>query len=168
MTKSEDELEEYLNSLEVEEERSPPKSKVMKVKSNDVLDEVDQLLNDPDLDMDFNSSSKPQKLSNNNIPVKKCAVVYIGSGFSPSSQRSCPKMRCSKCDCSVVSFNNFEWDTTIDYLFLRNNYPDFTRLKPMLKSKTDSLAYACQCSSISLIDQIPVNKAIFKWFCASH
>lgn len=44
-------------------------------------------------------------------------------------------MRCTSCDFKVVSFDDFEWDRSTDYLFLRNNAPEFERLKSNLNRK---------------------------------
>ena len=49
--------------------------------------------------------------------------------------RTCDKMRCTSCDFKVCSFDNFEWHKDTDYLFLRNNAPDYERLKSHLDPK---------------------------------
>ena len=44
--------------------------------------------------------------------------------------RVCENMHCTDCDNSVVSFDDQKWNTSgCDYLFFRNNYPDYSRLK---------------------------------------
>ena len=43
--------------------------------------------------------------------------------------RICDRLHCTSCDNKVVSFDNFEWHKSCDYLFFRNNYPDFSKLK---------------------------------------
>ena len=36
----------------------------------------------------------------------------------------CDSIRCTKCDCKVISFNDRTWEGDgVDYLFFRNNYP---------------------------------------------
>ncbi|KAL5260969.1 hypothetical protein ACHWQZ_G006867 [Mnemiopsis leidyi] len=168
-----EEMDAFLKSLEEEEEGStksqkqPPKRKTKPV--NDPLaDDLDSILNDPDFETDRRKSEKPTKLQRN--PPKKCSVVYIGKKESPISQVSCPNIRCMKCDCGVVCFNDFDWDGNIEYLFLRNNYPDFERLKSRLKPVKGVFAYACQCNSVSVNKQTSVNsvKNSLKWFCGSH
>ena len=50
--------------------------------------------------------------------------------------RSCDRLRCTECDFVVVSFAGYSWSTNVDYLFLRNNSPDFEKLKAKLLSRT--------------------------------
>ena len=49
--------------------------------------------------------------------------------------RACDNLRCTDCDFKVATFDNYSWDTTTDYLFLRNNAPDFYKLKAKLCPK---------------------------------
>lgn len=49
--------------------------------------------------------------------------------------RSCDTLRCTSCDFKVASFDDFDWESSTDYLFLRNNAPDFDRLKSKLTRK---------------------------------
>lgn len=55
--------------------------------------------------------------------------------------RACDKLRCTSCDFKVCSFDNFEWHSDTDYLFLRNNVPDFHRLKSNLAPKNGVYIY---------------------------
>ena len=41
-------------------------------------------------------------------------------------------MRCTSCDFHVMWFDNYSWSDSCDYYFLRNNVPDFGRLKRKL------------------------------------
>ena len=50
--------------------------------------------------------------------------------------RACDKLRCTDCDFKICMFDNFVWDSATDYLFLRNNIPDFSKLKSKLKPKS--------------------------------
>ena len=49
--------------------------------------------------------------------------------------RVCDKLRCTSCDFNVVILNEYEWQGDCDYLFFRNNIPDFDKLKCKLKRK---------------------------------
>ena len=51
------------------------------------------------------------------------------------SCRACDRLHCTSCDNKVVTFDDFKWDDSLGYLFFRNNYPDFDRLKPSLKPR---------------------------------
>ena len=59
----------------------------------------------------------------------------LTSDFLFLNSRSCDKLRCTSCDFDVVAFDNFEWCQDCDYLFFRNNIPDFQRLKSKLTLK---------------------------------
>lgn len=48
--------------------------------------------------------------------------------------RVCDRLHCTTCDNKIVTFENFEWNSSCDYLFFRNNYPDFSKLKSKLIS----------------------------------
>mgnify|MGYP002804267457 CR=1 FL=1 len=49
--------------------------------------------------------------------------------------RTCDQLRCTSCDFQVVSFDNYKWHSSCDYLFFRNNIPDFSKLKVNLIQK---------------------------------
>lgn len=48
---------------------------------------------------------------------------------------ACNNLRCTSCDFKVSIFKDFAWDPTTNYLFLRNNMPDFEKVRPKLKIK---------------------------------
>jgi hypothetical protein len=161
-------MDEFLKSLEEEDstiaQKPPSKSK----HCNELPDDLDAILNDPDFETEIRAPTKPSKLKRC-IP-KKCTVVHIGKNELSIGQTTCPNIRCMKCDCGVICFDDYEWIGDIEYLFLRNNYPDFDRLQSKLKPTKNSTAYACQCNSVSTRGQAPVNmaKSSLKWFCGSH
>ena len=49
--------------------------------------------------------------------------------------RTCDRLRYTDCDFNVLSFDDVHWAANTDYLFLRNNMPDYQRLKSKLKTK---------------------------------
>lgn len=49
--------------------------------------------------------------------------------------RVCDKLRCTSCDFNVVILNDYEWHKDCDYLFFRNNIPDFDKLISKLTRK---------------------------------
>ena len=65
------------------------------------------------------------------MPLDRLLVVVIF--LHP--YRACDRLRCTSCDFQVVWFNDFVWHTRSDYLFFRNNVPDFGRLKKNLVRK---------------------------------
>ncbi|MPC17373.1 Protein C8orf37 [Portunus trituberculatus] len=83
--------------------------------------------------------------------------------------RACDRLRCLKCDMTVVTMDGFCWSSTIDYFFLRNNYPDLARLCARLEPQRVARAYACQCQHLSLTE--PSSLAHLdglKWVCGGH
>ncbi|XP_076109539.1 cilia- and flagella-associated protein 418-like [Mytilus galloprovincialis] len=106
--------------------------------------------------------------------ARKCYPIYVGGancscGMGTSmSQKTCDKMRCTSCDFKVVSFDNFEWTTDTDYLFLRNHAPDFQKLKSNLNSRKGYRAYCCQCSFRSIKELTQLKDPQLKWVCGKH
>ncbi|XP_051720923.1 cilia- and flagella-associated protein 418 [Ctenopharyngodon idella] len=105
----------------------------------------------------------------------KCCPVFLGGssvlhGIGTSiSQRACNRLRCTSCDFSVLMFEDQEWDSSCNYLFFRNNMPDYHKLKGKLKKRKGGRAYACQCSwhsALSLSDLREQQQ--LKWVCGKH
>ncbi|XP_050988087.1 cilia- and flagella-associated protein 418 isoform X1 [Labeo rohita] len=106
---------------------------------------------------------------------KKCCPVFLGGSGVPHgigtsvSQRACNHLRCTSCDFSIIMFDDHEWDSSCDYLFFRNNMPDYHKLKVKLRRKKGGRAYACQCSwhsTLSLTDLREQQQ--LKWVCGKH
>ncbi|CAK0881327.1 unnamed protein product, partial [Prorocentrum cordatum] len=53
---------------------------------------------------------------------------------------------CTGCDFQVMRCEDFVWAEDVEYMFLRNNYPTFDKLRRRLVRKQGCLAYCCQCS----------------------
>uniref|UniRef100_A0A3Q4H1N2 Cilia- and flagella-associated protein 418 n=1 Tax=Neolamprologus brichardi TaxID=32507 RepID=A0A3Q4H1N2_NEOBR len=57
--------------------------------------------------------------------ASRCCPVFIGGSSvangvgTAASKRSCDQLRCISCDFRVLMFDDCEWDSTCDYLFLR-------------------------------------------------
>eukprot|EP00928_Gymnodinium_smaydae_P047627 TRINITY_DN3179_c0_g1_i7.p1 TRINITY_DN3179_c0_g1~~TRINITY_DN3179_c0_g1_i7.p1 ORF type:complete len:1207 (-),score=134.29 TRINITY_DN3179_c0_g1_i7:719-4339(-) len=60
-----------------------------------------------------------------------------------------PVFHCTSCDHQVLRTDNFVWSANVDYMFLRNNYPDIGKLRAQLEPKNGCCAFCCQCSSRS-------------------
>ncbi|ESO94994.1 hypothetical protein LOTGIDRAFT_117480, partial [Lottia gigantea] len=104
-----------------------------------------------------------------------CFPVYVGGsvnekGFGSSvNQRICDSLRCTSCDFKVTIFPDYEWHSKTDYLFLRNNAPDFRKLKSNLKKVNGKVnAYNCQCSWRSFNDLTELKDSKLKWVCGKH
>lgn len=45
-----------------------------------------------------------------------------------------------------MRIDEFVWSPEVDYMFLRNNYPAFEKLRKRLVRQQGCSAYCCQCS----------------------
>ncbi|KAI0215278.1 hypothetical protein LSAT2_032659 [Lamellibrachia satsuma] len=105
----------------------------------------------------------------------KCHPVYIGGSSDAKglataiNKRICDKLRCTDCDFRVASFDNYKWHPSTDYLFLRNNMPDFDKLRVKLVSKKGYRAYSCQCRwySVNALTDLQTISGL-KWVCGKH
>ncbi|XP_077577798.1 cilia- and flagella-associated protein 418 [Stigmatopora nigra] len=106
---------------------------------------------------------------------RRCCPVYLGGSAvengvgTATSKRSCDQLRCTSCDFRIVMFDNHEWDSSCNYLFLRNNMPEHKKLAAKLRKKSGVRAYACQCSWFTASDVIDSSlQPNLKWACARH
>ncbi|XP_007933045.1 protein C8orf37 homolog [Orycteropus afer afer] len=147
-------------------------------------DDLDSLINE--IFEEPNFDKKPFKLkskSSDNTPVrasiqglgKSCSPVYLGGSATPcgvgtnTSQRACDRLRCIACDFWIVSYNDYMWDKSCDYLFFRNNMPEFHKLKTKLVKKIGARAYACQCSwkTAEELTDLQTDHQL-RWVCGKH
>nr|XP_004657001.2 protein C8orf37 homolog [Jaculus jaculus] len=106
---------------------------------------------------------------------KSCSPVYLSGSAVPSgigtntSQRACDRLRCTACDFWVVSYDDHMWNKSCDYLFFRNNMPEFHRLKAKLTKKKGARAYACQCSwrTVEELTDLQTDHQL-RWVCGKH
>ncbi|GAB1288302.1 Cilia- and flagella-associated protein 418 [Apodemus speciosus] len=104
-------------------------------------DDLDSLINEifEEPNFDKKSFQKFKSKSSSNASVR--APIQ-----GPSKSRACDRLRCVACDFRIVSYNDYMWDKSCDYLFFRNNMPEFQKLRTKLIEKKGARAYACQCS----------------------
>jgi hypothetical protein len=80
------------------------------------------------------------------------ADVEAGATRSLTARRACPSLRCTACDFRVLQFRGGRaWAPTVDYLFLRNVYPNADALGSRLAASPGGAAYCCQCSWVTLL-----------------
>ncbi|CAI9574192.1 unnamed protein product [Staurois parvus] len=120
------------------------------------------------------SNQKPSK-NTSQQHSKKCCPVYLGGTVLPfgvgtnTSERACSQLRCTSCDFSVLSFDDYKWDSSCDYLFFRNSMPEHSKLQSKMIRKKGSRAYACQCSWRSVHELTDLSKELqLRWVCAKH
>ncbi|GLC34139.1 hypothetical protein PLESTB_000841600 [Pleodorina starrii] len=107
---------------------------------------------------------------------QKCTGVFIGgTSFARGRMGAvgtltcCDALRCTKCDFRVEQFNNRDWNDDVDYLFFRNNFPAEDKLAAKMRSRQGSMAYCCQCSWLSTIEQSKLDfSSEVRWVCAGH
>ncbi|XP_077382448.1 cilia- and flagella-associated protein 418 [Festucalex cinctus] len=106
---------------------------------------------------------------------RKCCPVYLGGSAvakgvgTAASKRSCDQLRCTSCDFRVLTFDDCEWDSSCDYLFLRNNMPDHGKLVAKLMKRKGVRAYACQCSWFTASEATDVlMHTQLRWACTRH
>ena len=151
-------------------------------KKSDIDDDIDSIL-DVDLDVpDCKSKSKSMisAASANDAKhvkgeaSKRCFPVCLGGssvvmGLSTSvNKKACDQLRCTSCDFRVCTFDNYIWSKDTDYLFLRNNVPDFKKLSAKLKSKKGFRAYCCQCQWRNISDLMELRDPNLSWVCGKH
>ncbi|XP_029958491.1 cilia- and flagella-associated protein 418 [Salarias fasciatus] len=150
-----------------------------------VSDDIDALLEEL-LEEDYGDSAHPktkQCCEGRQVDKKllsqpggrKCCPVFIGGSSvsngvgTATSQRSCDQLRCVSCDFRVLMFDDCEWDSSCDYLFLRNNMPDRQKLRSKLQRRTGLRAYACQCSWFSTLEPADLrDHPRLRWVCGRH
>ncbi|KAM3840820.1 cilia- and flagella-associated protein 418 isoform 2-T2 [Vipera latastei] len=84
-------------------------------------------------------------------------------------KKTCDQLRCTACDFRVLHYNDYQWDKSCDYLFFRNNMPEFSKLKTKMLMKKGSRAYACQCTwrSIDELTDLTMDRQL-RWVCSKH
>ena len=181
-----DDIELLLNEFEADIENTTPKKNrllsTVRIDGESSSDDLSDLLNlTPPL---HHSSSKSSKSSSSSTtpPSRKCNPVYIsGSGFAFGystnlNPRSCDRLICLDCDFNICIFPNFKWKEDTDYLFLRNNSPEFHRLKSQLRMSKGWNAYCCQChwrhtnsmKDLNVVPSTVPNEKTLKWICTKH
>jgi hypothetical protein len=149
-------------------------------KEEDLDSLINEIFEEPNLDK---KSFKLKSKSSSNTSVstsiqglsKSCSPVYLSGSTVPcgigtnTSQRACDRLRCTACDFWIVSYNDYMWDKSCNYLFFRNNMPDFQKLKTKLVKKKGARAYACQCSWRTVEELTPLQTDHqLRWVCGKH
>ena len=81
----------------------------------------------------------------------------------------CDSLRCTKCDFKVEQFKDRDWESDVDYLFFRNNFPTQAKLAPKLLRRPNAIAYCCQCSWLTGDTERKLDFASeVRWVCAGH
>ncbi|XP_061459480.1 cilia- and flagella-associated protein 418 isoform X2 [Rhineura floridana] len=91
------------------------------------------------------------------------------TSFQAQGKRTCDQLRCTACDFHVLHYNDYRWDKSCDYLFFRNNMPEFSKLRTKMLTKKGSRAYACQCTwrSVDELTDLTMDRQL-RWVCSKH
>ncbi|XP_038069135.1 protein C8orf37 homolog isoform X2 [Patiria miniata] len=158
---------------------SKKSAKKLSGEDDDLNSMIDDIIDGPEppksLQRQNSQSSYTTPSRTASISQRRCNPVYLGGSADPMglssavSQRMCDQLRCTSCDFKIVAFDNYEWDSTCDYLFFRNNVPDFKKLSAKLKKRRGSRAYACQCMwrSVKTVSKVEQDLQL-KWVCGKH
>ncbi|XP_030013340.1 cilia- and flagella-associated protein 418 [Sphaeramia orbicularis] len=156
-------------------------NRTMSSDTEDIDSFLEELLEE---DYSDSTSPKPEQFPKGDEMVKKlstqsggrkCCPVFIGGSSvtngvgTATSKRSCDQLRCTSCDFRVLTFDDCEWDSSCDYLFLRNNMPDCQKLKSKLKKRRAFRSYCCQCSWFSTSEVTDLReRPLLRWVCGKH
>ncbi|KXZ42078.1 hypothetical protein GPECTOR_209g406 [Gonium pectorale] len=118
----------------------------------------------------------PSRKSSTIGSKQKCTGVFVAGTALPRGRMAavgaltcCDALRCTKCDFRVEQFDNFDWDDDVDYLFFRNNFPTEEKLADKLRKRPGAVAYCCQCSWLSAMEQTKLDfSSEVRWVCAGH
>lgn len=140
----------------------------------DLTDALDDIFDDgPQLDLNHVPSPALRTTRDSDLSsASKCFPLLVGGSSDPKglsttvSKQCCSNLRCHNCDFSIEMFDNFRWSPDIDYLFLRNNMPDLSKLQSRLLSRRNSRAYACQCQWINAQEMTELTGELKRlWHC---
>jgi len=172
-----DDLDDLLDEIEQSFEQPPQsrhKKTLSKAPSTSSLDkDIDDILRDTPLPTVVTPKASVKHEVSRSTRDLKCSRIFLGGSnsiaghYSGKSNRSCDSLRCTSCDFRVLQFEDVAWSKDTDYLFLRNNMPDYNRLKNNLIRCRGTRAYACQCSWKS-IPQNVLKPSDLKWVCGKH
>ncbi|KAM4704937.1 cilia- and flagella-associated protein 418 [Rhinophrynus dorsalis] len=160
----------------------PDRSRNAVVKSSKDDENIDDLIDDI-LDVSFHGDNKqktrldkqPACRPSSEMHTKKCCPVYVAGSSIPFgigtniSKRACNQLRCTACDFYIMTFDDYRWDASCDYLFFRNSMPELSKLQSKLLKKKGMRAYSCQCSWRSILELTDLTTdQQLRWVCGKH
>ncbi|XP_071325536.1 cilia- and flagella-associated protein 418 [Trachinotus anak] len=123
----------------------------------------------------FSKGPQVEKKLSSQSGERRCCPVFVGGSSvtngvgTATSKRCCDQLRCISCDFRVLMFDDCEWDSSCDYLFLRNNMPDRQKLRAKLKKRRGFRAYGCQCSWFFSSEPTDLrDQPQLRWVCGKH
>eukprot|EP00930_Biecheleria_cincta_P084230 TRINITY_DN73722_c0_g1_i1.p1 TRINITY_DN73722_c0_g1~~TRINITY_DN73722_c0_g1_i1.p1 ORF type:complete len:594 (+),score=120.86 TRINITY_DN73722_c0_g1_i1:90-1871(+) len=89
------------------------------------------------------ASKKPQSTGDD---LDDLVGEMLGNDSSVIGHGLVDSFHCTGCDFQVMACDEYVWNGDVDYMFFRNNYPTFEKLKKRLVRQAGCRAYCCQCS----------------------
>eukprot|EP00823_Brevimastigomonas_motovehiculus_P004470 TRINITY_DN2960_c0_g1_i1.p1 TRINITY_DN2960_c0_g1~~TRINITY_DN2960_c0_g1_i1.p1 ORF type:complete len:334 (+),score=88.62 TRINITY_DN2960_c0_g1_i1:74-1075(+) len=117
------------------------------------------------------TDSKTMKTTTTKALEKRhCYPVYLSAADEDVQRgKACNSLLCTSCDHTVLRIPHCRWSASVDYLFLRNNYPDLHKLRSCLEHSADECSYACQCTSKSVNSITNLSsQSKSRWICSGH
>ncbi|XP_042320392.1 protein C8orf37 homolog [Sceloporus undulatus] len=141
----------------------------------DIFDEKSYVQNCVKQTSNLSSPASEKNITTIQAYGKRCCPVYLGGSAAPYgigtsiSQRTCDQLRCTACDFRVSHYDDYQWDKSCDYLFFRNNMPEFSKLRRKMLIKKGARAYACQCTwrSVDQLTDLSTDRQL-RWVCSKH
>ena len=118
-------------------------------------------------------SPSPRSPVKSGTAANHCLDIFLGgTDLTPGITTSlldphfCSNLQCISCDHIVLRFPDMKWKDDINYLFLRNNYPN--KVDSKLIPYKGSCAFCCQCTfkeanAICRLSMFETN-----WVCRGH
>ncbi|MEE6465590.1 hypothetical protein FKM82_006605 [Ascaphus truei] len=139
----------------------------------DILDDVS--FDDDNMKQKTKTANQHSCKTSSQVHSKKCCPVYVGGSCIPFgigtniSKRACNQLHCTACDFTIVIFNDYQWDASCDYYFLRNSMPELSKLQTTILRMKGTWAYACQCSwsSIQELTDLGTDQQL-RWVCGKY
>jgi hypothetical protein len=105
--------------------------------------------------------------------AKRCVAIYVGgTSLQPGKTELtdvphfCSNLSCLNCDHIVLRFADSRWKPSVDYMFLRLNYPN--RLDTGIYPAPGFCAFCCQCTSREEDRLQKLNCYSSNWVCRGH
>ena len=154
--------------------KSCTSTKNNKQESSELFNEIESFLNDSNINTDdeddINMDNQKRQIS---LPLstKKCKGLRLIS--NENINKYCSNILCLNCDHTILIFNNYRWDESVNYLFFRLNFPNKHKLSQKLIKDENYTCYSCQCQYLNINitrnnnNNNNMNK-INEWQCCGH
>lgn len=88
----------------------------------------------------------PKKTQSTGDDLDDLVGEMLGNDTSLIGHGLVDGFHCTGCDFQVMVIDDYVWNGDAEYMFFRNNYPTFEKLKKRLVRQAGCRAYCCQCS----------------------